>query len=78
MQMTKILNVTISEQDFKHLAFASENITYEELVKNIEKQLALIALHRAQQSAEQAGLSAMTLDEINAEIKASRDAKRRH
>ena len=76
--MNRTLNVAISEQDFNQLAFTSENVTYEELVKKIKKQLALAALRRAQQIAEQTDLSAMTLDEINAEIKAARDAKRRH
>jgi hypothetical protein len=77
-RMNRTLNVAISEQDFNQLAFTSENVTYEELVKKIKKQLALVALRQAQQLAEQTDLSAMTLDEINAEIKAARDAKRRH
>ncbi len=76
--MNRTLSVAISEQDFNQLAFTSENVTYEELVKKIKKQLALAALRQVQETAEQAGLSAMTLDEINAEIKAARDAKRRH
>jgi len=75
--MNRTLSVAISEQDFNQLAFTSENVTYEELVKKIKKQLALAALRQVQETAEQAGLSAMTLDEINAEIKAARDAKRR-
>jgi hypothetical protein len=77
-KMNRTLSVAISEQDFNQLAFTSENVTYEELVKKIKKQLALAALRQVQETAEQAGLSAMTLDEINAEIKAARDAKRRH
>lgn len=74
----RMISVAISDQDFAQLNIPSESVTYEELLKKIKKQLALAALRRVQQTAEQVGLSTMTLDEINAEIKAVRDAKRGH
>ena len=74
----RMISVAISDQDFAQLNIPSESVTYEELVKKIKKQLALVALQRAQQTAEQVGLSSMTLEEINSEIKSARDARHRN
>jgi hypothetical protein len=74
----RTLQVAITEQDFTSLAFPSENVTYEALVRKIKKQLALAALRRAQQIAQANGLATMSLEVINAEIKAARRGKRSH
>ncbi|MFN7117051.1 MAG: hypothetical protein ACK4TA_09655 [Saprospiraceae bacterium] len=71
----KTLNIAISEKDFNKYGFSAENLSFEELIEKINVELARQALLRAQEIAEQTGLSQMTLEEINAEIQAVRDAK---
>lgn len=71
----KTLSISISEKDFNKYGFSDENLSFEELIEKINVELARQALLRAQEIAEQTGLSQMTLDEINAEIQAVRDAK---
>ncbi|MBK7870085.1 MAG: hypothetical protein IPJ74_05020 [Saprospiraceae bacterium] len=71
----KTLNIVISEGDFDKYGFSTERLSFEELIAKINNELARQALLRAQEIAEQTGLSQMTLEEINAEIQAVRDAK---
>lgn len=71
----KTLNIVISEGDFDKYGFSTERLSFEELIAKINMELARQALLRAQEIAEQTGLSEMTLEEINAEIQAVRDAK---
>lgn len=71
----KTLNIVISEGDFDKYGFSTERLSFEELIAKINMELARQALLRAQEIAEQTGLSKMTLEEINAEIQAVRDAK---
>lgn len=71
----KTLNIAISENDFYKYGFLTERLSFEELIEKINIELARQALTRAQEIAEQTGLSQMTLEEINAEIQAVRNAK---
>jgi hypothetical protein len=70
----KTLSVAISESDFEQYGFLEEQLSFEELIKKINLQLARHSLLRAQEIAAEVGLSEMTLAEINAEIQAVRDA----
>lgn len=65
----------ISETDFQKYNFGSGEIKFSDLVELISREYARRALLESNEIAEQVGLSTMTLDEINAEIKAVRDAK---
>ncbi len=74
----RTISITLSEQQFLQYGFTESPLTLEELLKKLKKELALQALRKARQSASKAGLDKMTLAEINAEIKAVRNAKARH
>ena len=69
------LQINISNTDFKKYNLESREIKFTDLVDLISKEYARKALLECNEIAEQEGLSKMTFDEINAEIKAVRDAK---
>lgn len=72
----KTIQIKVSETDIQkyNLGIGGE-IKFEDLVENISLQFARQALLDCNEIARKAGLSEMSLDEINAEIKAVRDAK---
>jgi Glu-tRNA(Gln) amidotransferase subunit E-like FAD-binding protein len=75
----KTITVSISENEFQNFGFKSDSIAFKELLEKISTELARKALARCHQIAKETGLSEMTLDEINAEIKEVRkNAKNRH
>ena len=69
------LQIKISNTDFQKYNLESREIKFTDLVDLISKEYARKALLECTEIAEQEGLSKMTFDEINAEIKAVRDAK---
>lgn len=71
----RTVQLKISETDFQKYNFGSGEIKFSDLVELISREYARRALLECNEIAEQVGLSTMTLDEINAEIKAVRDAK---
>ncbi|MFT4095076.1 MAG: hypothetical protein QM640_15700 [Niabella sp.] len=71
----KILQIKVSESDFKRYNLGSDEIKFTDLVDSINKEYARKALIESNELAEKYGLSKITLDEINGEIKAVRDAK---
>lgn len=71
----RTVQLKISETDFQKYNFGSGEIKFSDLVELISREYARRALLESNEIAEQVGLSTMTLDEINAEIKAVRDAK---
>ncbi len=71
----RTLQVNVSETDFQKYNLADKEIDFSELVELISREYAKQALLECNKIAEEAGLSEMTLEEINAEIKAVRDAK---
>lgn len=73
----KTLQVNISEESYKRFGFPSPQIDFDALLKTIKKELAKEALRKCQQIAAKTSLSDMTLEEINAEINATRHAKNR-
>lgn len=73
----KTLSISISEQEFVRYNLSSLKMTFEELVRRIRVESAREALLRANKAAEASGLSEMTLEEINEEIMAVRNAKNR-
>lgn len=69
------LQIKISDTDFQKYNFGGQEIKFTDLVDLISREYARKALLECNQIAEQEGLSQMTIDEINAEIKAVRKAK---
>jgi hypothetical protein len=69
------IQIKISKTDFQKYNFGNKEIKFTDLVDLISQEYARKALLECNEIAEQKGLSEMTMDEINAEIKAVRDAK---
>ncbi len=69
------IQVEISDKDFQLYNLEGREIKFTDLVNKISVEYARRSLLECNQIAEQVGLSKMTLDEINAEIKAVRNAK---
>ncbi len=65
----------MSETDFKKYNLGDSEIKFTDLVALISHEYARKALLECNEIAEQVGLSKMTMEEIDAEIKAVRDAK---
>ncbi len=73
----KILNISISEIEFNKFGIKKDNFTFTEFVELISRELMRQNLDKCIELAEQYGLSSMTMDEINEEVKAVRNAKNR-
>ncbi len=71
----KTLTINITEKEFLKFGFESENLNLEEFVRKIKIEMAKEAIVKCQSIAEKVGLSNLTLEEIDAEIKAVRNAK---
>ena len=70
------VQLKISEMDFQKYNFGNnQDLLFEDLVEKINLEYARQALADCNQIAKINGLSEMTIEEINAEIKAVRDAK---
>ena len=67
------LSVSIEESDFLKLGLKENKISFSDLREKISIEYARTALAKCQEIAEETGLSDMTMDEINAEIRAVRD-----
>jgi hypothetical protein len=71
----KILQISITDIDLKKFGIKKNNLKFDELVGLITQQLQKQNFNKAVALANDYGLSEMSLDEINREIKAVRDAK---
>ncbi len=69
------LQVKISESDLKRYNLNGAEIKFADFVEKINLEFARKSLRECTELAEQVGLSKMTMEEINAEIKIVRDAK---
>jgi hypothetical protein len=70
----KTIQIKVSETDFQKYNLESE-IKFSDLVEMISLEYTRKALLESNEIAQKVGLSSMTMDEIDAEIKAVRDAK---
>jgi hypothetical protein len=68
----RTVQIKISETDFQKYNLRNEEIKFTDLVEMISREYARKALLQCNEIAEQIGLSKMTMDEINTEIKAVR------
>lgn len=75
---TKNLTVSIDDIQYDKFGFESDKITFEELKEKISIEYAREALLKCNAIAARSGLSTLTLDDINAEINAVRNAKNRN
>jgi hypothetical protein len=73
--MMRALNVTISDLEFNRLGIPKETLTFTELVDIIGGELIRQNMDMCVELAEKYGLSSLTMDEINNEVKAARNAQ---
>lgn len=71
----RTVQIKVSETDFQKYNLGSSEIKFSDLVDLISREYARKALLECNSIAEKEGLSKMTMDEINAEINAVRNAK---
>ncbi len=77
--MMRTLNVSISNLEFEKFGFESESLSFSELLDFMSRQMLVRRLEKSVQLAEECGLSEMTMEEIDAEVKAVRaNAKSGH
>jgi hypothetical protein len=74
----RTLNISISDLEFNKFGIKKNNLTFTEFVELISRELMRQNLDKCVELAERYGLSSMTMDEINEEVKAVRNAKKRH
>ena len=72
----KTLNVSISDLEYNKFGIKNEKLTFSDFVDIVSRELTKQNLDKCVELAEKYGLSKLTMDEITAEIKATRsDAK---
>ncbi len=74
-QEMRILNVRITEKDYRKFGITSTKISLDTFIEKIKNVIVKDALEKCHSIAEKSGLSKMTLKEINSEIEAERNAK---
>ncbi len=70
----RALNISISDLEYNKFEIPKENLTFTELVDIISRELLRQNMDKCLELAEKYGLSNMTMDEINEEVKATRHA----
>ena len=78
LMKTKNLNVAIDDFQYDKFGFESDSITFDELKEKISIEYAREALLKCNLIAQRTGLATLTLDDINTEINAVRNAKNRN
>ena len=75
----RTLNVSISDTEFNKFGLQQEELTFNNLITLIRRQLMRDNLNKCVELADKYGLSKMTMDEISEEVKAVRqNAKSRN
>ena len=72
----KSIKVQISDSEFNQLGLNKNVLSFPERERIIEKKITKQTQDKSIQLANEYGLSYMTMDEINEEVKASRNAKK--
>ena len=68
----RTLNVSISDTEFNQFGLQQEELTFNNLLTLIRRQLMRENLDKCVELADKYGLSKMTMDEISEEVKAVR------
>lgn len=71
----KTLNIEISDFEYNQFGLKKSNFSFSELIEIFEKKISKQNLEKSIKLATQYGLSKMTMEEINEEVKAVRNAK---
>ncbi|HQV52526.1 MAG: hypothetical protein IPI00_01040 [Flavobacteriales bacterium] len=71
----KSLNIQLSDRDFNKLGLDKTTLSFSELIEIIGKKITQRTLEKSIRLAEEYGLSKMTMEEINDEVKVYRNAK---
>lgn len=71
----RTLNISISELELDKFGIKKDSLTFSEFLDLISRELMKENLSKCLELAERYGLSTMTMDEINQEVKAVRNAK---
>lgn len=74
----KVLTVQLTDHEFSRLGFASDQIEFDELVRRIKIAAAREAMLKCHAIAHKAGLANSTMEDINVEIEAVRNAETNH
>jgi len=75
----RTLNVSISDIEFDKFGLKKDKFSFSDFIDIVSRELSLQNLDKSIELAEKHGLSKMTMNEINKEIKAARkDAKANH
>ena len=73
----KTISLQIPDADFNLLGLTKEQMLYSDFKDILERQFVLRAMDNCLKIAKETGLSEMTLEQINAEIKAVRDERKK-
>ena len=71
----KSVNIQISDFEFDQLGFNKNTLSFSELIEIIGKKITKQTLEKSIKLANKYGLSKMTMEEIDEEIKAHRNEK---
>lgn len=71
----KSVNIQISDFEFNQLGLNKNTLSFSELIEIIGKRITKQTLEKSIRLANKYGLSKMTMEEIDDEIKAQRNAK---
>ena len=71
----KFVNIQLSDFEFKQLGLNKSRLSFSELIEVIGRKITKQTLEKSNQLANKYGLSKMTMEEIDCEIKAYRNAK---
>jgi hypothetical protein len=74
----KTLNISISDVEWQKFGITTDSLTFSEFLELISRELMRQNLNQAIELAEKYGLSSMTMEDINEEVNAVRNAKHRH
>lgn len=75
----RTLNISISDSEFNKLGLKQDELTFNDLIRHVRKELMRENLNKCVELATKYGLSEMTMDEISEEVKAVRkNAKSNH
>jgi hypothetical protein len=69
----KTLNIAISDIEYARLGFTNNMLSFSEFVDKISKELMKENLNAAVNAADSFGLSAMSMDDISAEVQSVRN-----
>jgi len=75
-QTDRILTVTMSDEEFERLKFTSEEMSFEEFMDIIHRDLTISTAFRSRKRAGELGFGEMSMDMIHAEVKAARNSRR--